>query len=168
MKIVFKRHIILLTFFTVIILFSQAASSDLLRVAHEKGSVISDGTNNMYAQNTLPNLRFGSINVHSRKGTYDIIAFKEYNYSVTLFAENSGVKNVRVIAGLIDGKVFYDKTFSYISAAAPKRIEFAYTMPIGTHTMYVEVDPANTVSELNKNDNRSTRTFIADLRIDVR
>jgi len=38
-------------------------------------------------------------------------------------------------------------------------------MPIGAHTMYVEVDPDNTIAEQNETDNRVTRTFISNVPI---
>lgn len=160
MKTLFKRILFLISVLVLTVLFSLAAPPN-----HHATPV---SMNYLYAQSVLPNLRFGSININSQKGTYDIIAFKDYDYSISLFAENSGIKNVRVIAGIVDGNVFYDKTFSYVSDTTHKRIEFTYAMPIGTYTMYIEVDPENTISELNESDNRVTRTFIADLLISAR
>ncbi len=157
MKLPLKPHSCVASLFILLMLFSEACSTD-----HR---TIPDNINDTYAQNNLPNLRFGSINIHSPQGTYDIIAWEKYTYSIHLFAENTGIKNVRVRAGIVDGRVCYDNTFSYISAAAPKRIEFTCTMPIGTHTMVIEADPENTITELNESDNRVTRTFIANLRI---
>ncbi|MCJ7772526.1 MAG: hypothetical protein MUP22_05270 [Desulfobacterales bacterium] len=160
MKTLFKRILFLISVLVLTVLFSLAVPPN-----HHAAPV---SLYYSYAQSVLPNLRFGSINIHSQEGTYDIIAFKDYDYSISLFAENSGIKNVRVIAGIVDGNVFYDKTFSYVSDATHKRIEFTYAMPIGTHTMFIEVDPENIMAEQNESDNRVTRTFIADLRINVR
>lgn len=119
---------------------------------------------NAPAIRSLPNLRFGSINIHSHTGTYKIIAFREYDYSVTLFSEKADAKNVRVKAGIENGSVFYDKTLPYISANSSRRIEFSHKMIVGAHTMFVEVDPDNIIEEFNEADNRTTRTFIAEIR----
>ncbi|MBW2180113.1 MAG: hypothetical protein JRG81_07070 [Deltaproteobacteria bacterium] len=167
MKKQFKQSLFLISVFALGILSSQAAFSGQLITPDIITINDSSGSNHIYAQRKLPNLCFGSINVHSRKGTYNIIAFKEYDYSASLFVENSSIKNVRVRAGIVDGKVFYDKMFAYISEGAPKRIEFTCILPVGTHTIYIEIDPENTIDELDEKDNRITRTFIANLFINA-
>ena len=72
-------------------------------------------------------------------------------------ADDARADNVRVKAGIVRGAVIYDHTFPTIPAGDWRRITFKYMMPVGLHTMYVEVDPENDIAETNEGDNRVTK-----------
>lgn len=128
-----------------------------------------DETNNTYTNETFvcyippppPNLRLDYINIHKSGHPTNISADTAYTYSINVYADDARADNIRVRAGIVGGAVIYDHTFPTIPAGDWRYITFKYAMPVGLHTMYVEVDPENDIAETNEGDNRVTKRFNA-------
>jgi len=124
-----------------------------------------DETNNTYTNEAFacyippppPNLRLDDIIIQKSGSQTDISADAAYTYALNVYADDARADNVRVRAGIVRGAVIYDHTFPTIPAGDWRRITFKYMMPVGLHTMYVEVDPEDTIEESNEEDNRVTK-----------
>lgn len=92
----------------------------------------------------------GGTTVSERTATY---------YQGKIWSRENSSTNVKVRAGIEGGAVLFEKTYPLIIKNDGRFIKFKTNLPKGIQTLYIEVDPDNTIAESNEGDNRATSKF---------
>jgi subtilase family serine protease len=105
----------------------------------------------------LPNLTVEKLKLDS--GSWIVSEHAAVYYKGKIWSRDNSSTNVKVRAGIVGGAVLYENTFPIIIKDDGRFIEFKANLPKGIRTLYIEVDPDNTVAESNERDNRATSKF---------
>jgi hypothetical protein len=80
-------------------------------------------------------------------------------YQGKIWSRENSSTNVKVRAGIVGGAVLFEKTYPIIIKNDGRFVKFKANLPKGIITLYIEVDPDNTITESNEGDNRATSKF---------
>ena len=105
----------------------------------------------------LPNLTVEKLKLDS--GKWIVSEHAAVYYKGKIWSRDNSSTNVKVRAGIVGGAVLFEETYAVIIKNDGRFIEFKANLPKGIQTLYIEVDPDNTVAESNERDNRATSKF---------
>lgn len=81
-------------------------------------------------------------------------------YQGKIWSRENSSTNVKVRVGIVGGAVLFEKTYPIIIKNDGRFVKFKANLPKGIITLYIEVDPDNTITESNEGDNRITSKII--------
>ena len=101
-----------------------------------------------------------------------------YEFSAQVDSQGARADNVRVIGGIVGGARLYDHTFPTMAdGGGIERVAFFWEVTEGTHRIYFEIDPDDSIDESNERNNRQELAVIGvtstpadesyDLRISI-
>jgi len=126
--------------------------------SNETDNIVSiPGLSTCAAAPVLPNLTVEKLKLDS--GLWTVSEHAAVYYKGKIWSRDNSSTNVKVRAGIVGGAVLYENTFPIIIKNDGRFIEFKANLPKGIKTLYIEVDPDNTVAESNERDNRATSKF---------